>query len=111
MGRNGIERLGQGEQALRYPEPLLVTFIEQTGQHPTGARDVAYQTEPGEELEPVQGEGNVADVALGVRTQRVAQQLEDRLEQLLAGQNEERPALRRRGKIVPQPLDESGTLA
>src|SRR6266576_7370678 len=59
MSRHGIERLGQGAQALRAPDPLLVTFIEQTGQHPTGARDVAYQTEPGEELEPVQGEENV----------------------------------------------------
>ena len=110
MGGDGIARLGQGAQALRAPDPLLVALIEQPRQHPTGARDVAYQAEPGEELEPIQGEGNVADVALGVRAQRVPQQLEDRLEQLLAGQDEKRPTGCRGGKVVPQPLDESGAL-
>src|SRR5256886_9885680 len=109
MGRDGTDRLRQRPQALGAPDPLLVALIEEPRQHAAGARDIAYQPEPGQKLEPVQGERNVADVALGVRAQRVAQQLEDRLEQLLAGQDEKRTAGRPGGEVLPEPPDESPT--
>src|SRR5256886_9026121 len=84
MGRDGTDRLRQRPQALGAPDPLLVALIEEPRQHAAGARDIAYQPEPGQKLEPVQGERNAPDDARAVRAQRVAQQLEDRLGQLLA---------------------------
>src|SRR2546427_13169639 len=97
---------GHGSQAFRAPIPLVVALAVETGEHADGARDLARQAEPGQELEPVHGERNVADVALSVGAQGVAQQLEHRLEQLLASQDEKSATPRRRREILAPPRDE-----
>src|SRR5712691_9313672 len=109
--REGVCCLGHGAQALRAPDPLLVALVEQPRQHPAGARDLAHETESRQELDPVERERDVGDMALGIRTQRVTEDLEYRLEQLLAREDEERPSRRGRREILPQALDEAGPLS
>src|SRR5439155_11440055 len=54
--RERAGRLGCGAQALRAPDPPIVTLVEQSRQHPAGARDLAHETESSQELDPVEGE-------------------------------------------------------
>src|SRR5213079_2564130 len=111
MRREEARRLGHGAQALGAPDAAIVALREEARQHAVRARDLPHQPEPREQLEPVEGEGDVADVALRIGPQWVAQQLEDRLQGLASGENEERPARRGHREIVAQPLDEPRPLA
>src|SRR4029077_12009005 len=111
MRREGTGRLGHGAEALGAPDTPVVALAEEARQDAARAGDLAYQPEPGQQLEPVQRERNVADVTLSVGPQRVTQQLENGLQRLAAGENGERPARRGHREIMAQPLDEPGSLA
>src|SRR5213076_3455315 len=101
VSREGARRLRHRAQALWAPDPPIVALIEQPREHAAGARDLAYETESSQELDPVERERDVGDVALGVGSQRVAEDLEHRLQELLARQDEERASRRWRREIVP----------
>src|SRR5207245_7251739 len=81
--RERARRLGHGAQALRAPDPAIVALVEQPRQHPAGAGDLAHETESRQQLDPVEHERDVGDVALGGGAAWIAEDLEDRLEGLL----------------------------
>src|SRR6058998_149675 len=56
--RERARRLGHGAQALRAPDPLVVALVEQSGQHPADARNLAHEAESSHELDPVECEGD-----------------------------------------------------
>src|SRR5207249_6830016 len=88
--RERARRLGHGTQALRAPDPAIVALVEQPRQHPAGAGDLAHETESRQQLDPIERERDVGDVALGVGAHGIAEDLEDRLEELLTREDEER---------------------
>src|SRR5207302_5346883 len=93
--RQRTRRFGHGAQALRTPDAPVVALTEQSRQHAVRARDLAYKPEPRQQLEPIERERNVRHVALGVRVQRITEQLEHGLQVLAAGEHKEGPARRR----------------
>src|SRR2546422_697965 len=110
MRRERARGLGHGAEVLGAPDPLVVALAVEAGQDAVGARELAHQPQARQQLQPVGGERQVGHVTLGVRSQRVAQQLEHRLEDLLPGDDEERAPRGRRGEVVPESLDEPGAL-
>src|SRR3989442_1245009 len=68
----GVRRFGHGAQALRAPDPPLVALVEQPLEDAAGARNLAHQTEPSQELDPIERERDVAYMAMCVGVQPVA---------------------------------------
>src|ERR1041385_38825 len=64
---DGILRLRHGTQTGRTPNALVIALAEQPREPGGRARPLAADPEPGHQVEPVQREGNVLDVALSVR--------------------------------------------
>src|SRR5438046_4185492 len=59
VSREGARRLRHRAQALWAPDPPIVALIAQPREHAAGARDLAYETESSQKLDPVERERDV----------------------------------------------------